>query len=139
MLKEFSKFIARGNVVDLAVAVIIGAAFTGIVNSVVQDLITPVLGLLGERNFSDFYLVVKGDVPPGVPYQAAKSMAVVVGYGAFLTAVINFTLIAVVVFGLVQVVHRLQRKEVEQPPKAPEETKTEKLLAEIRDALKARQ
>lgn len=139
MLQEFRKFIARGNVVDLAVAVIIGAAFTGIINAVVQDLITPIIGLLGERNFSDFYLVLKGSVPPGTSYQAAKPMAVVFGYGAFITAVINFLLIALVVFGIVQLVHRLQHKAAEEAPKAPEESKTEKLLGEIRDLLKSRQ
>ena len=136
MINEFRKFITRGNVLDLAVAVIIGAAFGAIVTSVVQDLVTPVLGLLGDRNFSDLYLVLKGSVPPGTPYEAAKGMAVVFGYGAFLTAVLNFVLIALVMFAIIRLANRLQQqKKAEIPPKAPELTKGEQLLTEIRDLL----
>jgi len=139
MLTEFRKFIARGNAIDLAVAVIIGAAFGAIVNSVVQDLITPLLGLLGNSNFSNFYLVLKGSVPPGTAYEAAKGMAVVLGYGAFLTAVINFLFIALVLFAIIQFANRLQQpKKVEQAPAAPPQlTKEEQLLTEIRDLLKS--
>ena len=138
MLNEFRKFIMRGNVVDLAVAVIIGAAFGAIINSVVQDLINPLLGLLGDRNFSDLYLVLKGNVAPGTPYATAKGMAVVFGYGAFLTAVINFLLVALMLFAIVQVANRLhEQKKAEEAPKAPELTKEEQLLTEIRDVLKA--
>ncbi|MCK9532187.1 MAG: large conductance mechanosensitive channel protein MscL [Gammaproteobacteria bacterium] len=111
MLKEFYAFIARGNVVDLAVVVIIGAAFTGIVDSIVHDLMTQALGRLGDRNFSDLYLVLKGSVPRGTSYEAAKGMALVFGYGAFLTALINFLLIGLVVFGIVQAINRVYRKQ----------------------------
>lgn len=138
MFKEFREFITRGNVVDLAVAVIVGAAFTNIVNSVVNDLMTPVLGLLGDRNFSDLYVVLKGSVPPGTDYEAAKGMAVVFGYGAFLTAVINFLLIAAVIFGLVQVINRIHRKKEAAPPPPAPEPNTDILLREIRDLLKER-
>jgi large conductance mechanosensitive channel len=137
MIEEFRKFIARGNVLDLAVAVIIGAAFSAIINSVVNDLFTPLLGLLGDRNFSNLYLVLKGSVPPGTPYEAAKGMGVVFGYGAFLTAVLNFLLVALVMFVVVQAANRLQQqKKEEEQPKAPELTKEEQLLTEIRDLLK---
>lgn len=141
MLDEFRKFLNRGNVLDLAVAFIIGAAFGAIVTSVVQDLVTPVLGLLGDRNFSNLYIVLKGDVPPDTPYETAKGMAVVFGYGAFLTALINFLLIAFVMFLIVKLANRLQRakKEEEPQPKAPELTMEEKLLIEIRDLLKIQQ
>ncbi len=137
MLDEFRKFIARGNVLDLAVAVIIAVAFGAIINSVVQDLVTPLLGLLGDRNFSDLYVVLKGTVPPATPYAAAKSIAVVLGYGALLTAVINFLLITLVLFGIVQLANRLEaQKKAEEAPQAPELTKEEQLLTEIRDLLK---
>ena len=137
MINEFRKFIARGNVLDLAVAVIIGAAFGAIVTSIVQDLVTPILGLLGDRNFSDLYVVLKGSVPPGTPYETAKGVAVVFGYGAFLTAVLNFVLIALVMFAIIQLANRLQQqKKADVPPKAPELTKGEQLLTEIRDLLK---
>ena len=138
MLNEFRKFIARGNVLDLAVAVIMGAAFGSIITSIVQDLITPGLGLLGDRDFSGLYLVLKGNVPPGTPYESAKSVAVVLGYGAFLTAVINFIIIAVVIFWIVQFTNRLQQHKTEDSPaKASALTKQEQLLVEIRDLLKA--
>lgn len=138
MLNEFRTFIARGNVIDLAIAVIIGAAFGAITTSVVQDLITPLLGLFGDRNFSDMYLVLKGSVPPNTPYEAAKGMAVVLGYGAFLTAVINFLLISSVLFALMKGANYFQaKKKAESPaPTAPELTKEEQLLTEIRDLLK---
>ena len=139
MLTEFRKFLARGHAIDLAVAVIIGAAFGAIINSVVQDLITPLLGLLGNSNFSNFYLVLKGSVPPGTAYEAAKGLAVVLGYGAFLTAVINFLFIAAVLFVIIQFANRLQQQKKAEaaPVKAPEPTPEERLLTEIRDLLKA--
>lgn len=136
MFNEFRKFINRGSVLDLAIAVIIGAAFGAIVTSVVQDLVTPVLGLLGDRNFSNLYFVLKGNVPPDTPYETAKGMAVVFGYGAFLTAVINFLLIAFILFLIVKGANSFQQKKVEEKPKAPELTKEEALLSEIRDILK---
>lgn len=139
MFNEFKKFVSRGSVLDLAIAVIIGAAFGAIITSVVQDLVTPVLGLLGDRNFSNLYLVLKGEVPPNTPYETAKGMAVVFGYGAFLTAVINFLLIAFILFLIVKIANSLQQKKVEEKPKAPELTKEEQLLSEIRDILKVQQ
>lgn len=138
MLTEFRKFIARGNFLDLAVAVVMGGAFGNIVTSIVRDLITPVLGLLGDRDFSSLYLILKGNVLPGTPYESAKSVAVVLGYGAFLTAVINFVLIAAALFWIVRVANRLkQQKTEDSPATAPELTKQEQLLVEIRDLLKA--
>ncbi|MFN6978901.1 MAG: large conductance mechanosensitive channel protein MscL [Gemmobacter sp.] len=143
MLQEFRTFIARGNVLDLAVGIIIGAAFTAIVNSIVTDLINPIIGLIiGGIDFSNIYIVLSGNVPDGASLQAARdSGAAVFAIGAFLMAVINFLIVAWVVFLLVKAVNRARdavvRKEAaEAPPAGPSEAD---LLAEIRDLLKARQ
>lgn len=139
MLKEFRDFIARGNVLDLAVAVIIGAAFGAIVTSFTEDLVNPILGLLGNRDFSNLYLVLAGNVPPGTPYAQAKTLGAVLGYGAFISAIINFLIIALVLFLLIRTANRLQQQKKEQDaPKAPELTKDQQLLTEIRDALQQR-
>lgn len=110
MINEFKDFIAKGNVMDLAVGIIIGAAFTAIVSSLVGDLINPIIGLiLGGVDFTSMYLVLSGDVPAGAGLQAARdSGAAVFAYGAFITACINFLIIAFVVFMLVKAVNRLK-------------------------------
>ncbi|RKS51452.1 large conductance mechanosensitive channel [Paracoccus pantotrophus] len=143
MFKEFKEFIARGNVIDLAVGIIIGAAFTAIVNSLVADLINPIIGLLtGGTDFSGHYLVLKGEVPPGASLQVARdSGASVFAYGAFLSAVINFLIVAWAVFLLVKAVNKVQsaairKKEAEAA--APAGPTQEELLMEIRDELRAR-
>ena len=142
MIKEFKEFIARGNVVDLAVGIIIGAAFTAIVNSLVADLINPIIGLLtGGTDFSGHYIVLKGNVPDGTSLAAARdSGAAVFAYGAFLSAVINFLIIAWAVFLLVKGVNKLQsaairKKEAEAT--APAGPTQEELLLQIRDELRA--
>ena len=142
MLKEFKEFIARGNVIDLAVGIIIGAAFTAIVNSLVADLINPIIGLLtGGTDFSGLYLVLKGTVPDGASLKAARDTgAAVFAYGSFLSAVINFLIIAWAVFLLVKGVNKLQsaairKKEAEAA--APAGPTQEELLAQIRDELRA--
>ena len=110
MINEFKDFIAKGNVMDLAVGIIIGAAFTAIVSSLVGDLINPIIGLiLGGVDFTSMYLVLSGDVPAGAGLQAARdSGAAVFAYDAFITACINFLIIAFVVFMLVKAVNRLK-------------------------------
>ena len=142
MLKEFKEFIARGNVIDLAVGIIIGAAFTAIVNSLVADLINPIIGLLtGGTDFSAHYLVLKGEVPAGASLQAARDAgASVFAYGSFLSAVINFLIIAWAVFLLVKAVNRVQSattKKKTDEPAAPAGPTQEELLAQIRDELRA--
>jgi large conductance mechanosensitive channel len=135
MFNEFKAFALRGNVIDLAVGVIVGAAFTGIVNSLVSDLLMPPLGvLLGGIDFSDFFFVLKG---PHVDTLAAAKTAgsVTLNYGLFLNAVIRFIIVAFAIFMLVRWINRLFAA-TKAAPAAP--TKTEVLLAEIRDALKAR-
>jgi large conductance mechanosensitive channel len=142
MLNEFRTFISRGNVIDLAVGIIIGAAFTGIVNSLVGDLVNPIIGLLiGGIDFSNMYLVLSGNVPEGASLQAARdSGAAVFAYGAFLMSLLNFLIIAWVVFLLVKAVNRAQNAILKPAPApdAPKPPTQEELLAEIRDLLAAR-
>lgn len=138
MLEEFKKFILRGNVVDLAVGVIIGGAFGAITKSLVDDVIMPPIGLLtGGKDFSNMFVVLKeGAKAPG-PYatvEAAKAAeAITLRYGAFLNTVMIFLIVAVVIFMLVKAINRLY-----PPPKPadPEKPAQEKLLEEIRDLLK---
>lgn len=137
MIKEFRDFIAKGNVMDLAVGIIIGAAFTAIVGSLVSDLINPIIGLiLGGVDFTNMYVVLKGTVPAGAGLQAARDAgAAVFAYGAFITAVINFLIIAFVVFMLVKSVNRIIPKPKAAPAAPAGPTELEVLL-QIRDQLK---
>lgn len=141
MLNEFRDFIAKGNVMDLAVGIIIGAAFTAIVQSLVGDLINPVIGLiLGGVDFTSMYVVLSDDVPDGARLEVARQAgAAILAYGAFVTAVINFLIIAFAVFMLVKVVNRIRRSAERPDDVVPEvETGPSELdvLLEIRDALK---
>lgn len=147
MLKEFKDFIARGNVMDMAVGIIVGAAFTAIVGSLVADLINPIIGLIiGGIDFRNMYWVMSGEVPAGAGLDTAReSGAAIFAYGAFITAVINFLIVAWVVFMLIKGVNTIKdkatRAEAETAsaePAAPPAPKTEDLLAEIRDLLKER-
>lgn len=141
MLKEFKDFIAKGNVMDMAVGIIIGAAFTAIVKSMVSDLINPFVGLFtGGVDFTNNYVVLAGEVAAGVSLEAAREAgASVFAYGAFVMAVINFLIIAFVVFQLVRFVNKAkdaaikEEEPVEEAPAGPTELE---LLTEIRDALK---
>ena len=118
MIKEFRDFIAKGNVMDLAVGIIIGAAFTAIVSSLVSDLINPIIGLiLGGVDFSNMYVVLSGEVPASAGLQVARDAgAAVFAYGAFITAVINFLIIAFVVFMLVKSMNKMMPKKPEAAP-----------------------
>ncbi|SDE06771.1 large conductance mechanosensitive channel protein MscL [Ruegeria marina] len=142
MLKEFKAFIARGNVMDMAVGIIIGAAFTAIVKSLVDDLINPIIGLFtGGADFTNNFVVLGGD---GTAYDslaaAREAGASVFAYGAFFMAVINFLIIAWVVFLLVKVVNRVKevavREEAAPEHTAPAGPSELDVLLEIRDALK---
>jgi large conductance mechanosensitive channel len=139
MLKEFREFAMKGNVVDLAVGVIIGAAFGAIVTSLVGDVIMPIIGaIFGGADFSNYFILLS--VPDGYDgslsdYAALKEAgAAVIGYGAFVTAVINFVILAFVIFLLVRAANRLIAKK-EEGPAGPSETD---LLTEIRDELRKR-
>jgi large conductance mechanosensitive channel len=148
MLKEFKAFVMRGNVLDLAVAVIIGAAFNKIVTSLTEDVIMPVLGkIFGGLDFSS-YFVVLSTVPPSYTgslsdYAALKKAGVALfGYGAFLTAVVNFLIVAFIIFLLVRSVHKAMeigaRKQAETPATPAPDSAEVILLREIRDQLRAR-
>lgn len=131
MIKEFREFAMRGNVVDLAVGVVIGAAFGKIVSSLVADVITPVLGVIvGGVDFSDLAVTLReaiGDKP-----------AVLLSYGKLLQAAFDFAIIAFAIFLLVKGINRLRRQEAAAPAAPPAPTTEEKLLTEIRDLLKSR-
>lgn len=132
---DFKAFIMRGNVVDLAVGVVIGAAFTGIVNSLVKDLITPCIGLLtGGVDFSNLFVTLKGPVEPTLD-AAGKAGSVTVNYGVFLNAVINFIIVAFAIFWVVRLISKVYKSP---PPAAAAPSPTETLLGEIRDLLKSR-
>jgi len=135
MYEEFKKFAMRGNVIDLAVGVIIGAAFTGIVNSLVKDVVMPPIGwALGGLDFSNFFIVLKG-APAATLKAAQDSGAVTINYGLFINALINFVIVALVLFLIVRQINRLATPK--QPPvtQTPEDVK---VLREIRDLLKTR-
>ena len=142
MLNEFKTFIARGNVMDLAVGVIIGAAFSKIVDSVVNDLIMPVVGaIFGGFDFSNYFLPLSSTVT-ATSLAAAREQGAVIAYGNFITIVINFIILAWIIFLMVKGVNKIrasvERDKVEEqkaPAPPPEDVK---LLTEIRDLLKAR-
>ena len=136
MLQEFKNFAIKGNVMDLAVGVIIGAAFGKIVDSVVNDLIMPIIGrATGGLDFSNYYVALK-DIPAGTPLtlDAVKKAGVpVFAYGNFLTILLNFIILAFIVFILVKQLNRLKKEAPAAPPPTPEDVV---LLREIRDSLK---
>lgn len=137
MLAEFKKFALRGNVVDLAIGVIIGAAFSSIVNSLVGDVIMPAIGAVtGGIDFSNYYLPLSSKVTAATLVDAKKQGAVL-AWGNFLTITLNFIIIAFVLFLVIRGINRLSHKEAEAE-KAPPLSKTEELLTEIRDQLKSR-
>jgi len=136
-VSEFRGFIMRGNVVDLAVGIIIGAAFTGVVGSLVKDVFNPVLGILtGGIDFSNVFVALNGQSYPTLD-EAKKAGAPTVNIGLFLNAIIQFVIVSFAVFWVVKVLTRLKaREEKSAPPPAP--PKSEVLLTEIRDLLKSK-
>lgn len=141
MFQEFKTFVARGNVLDLAVGVIIGGAFGTIVKSLTDDVIMPFVGLFtGGNDFTNDYILL-GDVPADyagdMTYASLKEAGVaMIGYGAFVTAVINFLLLAFIIFLIVRQANKLFHKPEPEAPAAPAGPTEVELLAEIRDALK---
>lgn len=139
MWKEFRDFIARGNVIDLAVAVIIGGAFGAIVKSLVNDIIMPPIGLLlGNVNFTDLFINLSGGEYASLS-AAQEAGAATINYGLFINNVINFVIVAFVIFLMIRQINNAKKKEeaAAPPPAPPEPSNEEKLLAEIRDLLKA--
>jgi large conductance mechanosensitive channel len=129
MIKEFKEFISRGSVIDLAVGIIIGAAFGKIVSSLVNDVLMPPIGLLvGGINFTGLKLVIKE--------ASGTAEAVTINYGNFIQTGVDFIIIAFAIFVLIKAINKLRKKEKEKPAPPPEPSGEEKLLAEIRDLLK---
>ena len=129
MIKEFREFIMKGNILDLAVAVIIGGAFGKIVTSFVNDIIMPHIGLLlGGVNFTDLKMVLKA--------AEGEAEAVTLNYGAFVQNIVDFLIVAFVIFMVIKAYNNMQKKEEEAPAAPPEPSNEEKLLGEIRDLLK---
>ena len=130
---EFREFAMKGNVVDLAVGVIIGAAFGKIVDSIVGDLIMPIVGrIFGGLDFSSYYVALAGQ-PAGLPLAEARKLGAVFAYGNFLTVAVNFLILALIIFLMVKQINRLKRQQPAAPAETPEDVR---LLREIRDALK---
>jgi len=139
MLQEFKKFALRGNVVDLAIGVIIGAAFGKIVDSLVTDVIMPIIGrIFGGLDFSNYFIGLTPAASQAATYDAAKKAGATLGYGQFLTVTVNFIIIAWILFLVIRGMNRLFQQEAAAPPPPAPPTKEEQLLAEIRDLLKAR-
>lgn len=142
MLKEFKEFAMRGNVVDMAVGIIIGAAFGTIVQSLVSDVIMPPIGLaLGNIDFSNLFALLKEGATAG-PYaslaDAQKAGAVTINYGKFINTIISFIIVAFAIFLLIRGINSMKRQEEAAPAPPPVPSNEEKLLAEIRDILKQR-
>jgi large conductance mechanosensitive channel len=140
MLKEFREFIAKGNVLDLAVGVLIGAAFGAIVASFVKDILTPLLGIFGKANFENMFIVLKPATDGSNTFTtvdaAQKAGAVTMNYGLFLNGVINFLIVAFVIFLVVKAANKFKKPEAPAAPAGP--SNEEVLLTEIRDLLKSK-
>ena len=132
---EFREFALKGNVMDLAVGVIIGAAFGKIVDSLVKDVVMPVVGVLtgGGVDFSQKYIVLSGNVPAGATLEAAQKAGTILAWGNFVTILINFVILAFVIFWMVKAMNRAKKKQEAAAAPTPEDTV---LLREIRDQLK---
>jgi len=129
LVDEFKAFVMRGNVVDMAVGVIIGGAFGKIVTSLVNDIFMPIIGMvLGNVNFTSL------EIKLGEPVEGAEQAAI--RYGMFIQEIVNFLIIALCIFMVIKLINKVQKKKEEEPAPAPEPTKEEVLLTEIRDALK---
>jgi large conductance mechanosensitive channel len=133
-VKEFKEFAVKGNVMDLAVGVIIGGAFGKIIDSVINDLIMPVVaGIVGQPDFSNMYYAFK-ETPAGTSLADAKKLGPVFAYGNFITVIINFILLALVIFMLVKAMNKMKKEAPAEAPAGP--SSTDALLMEIRDSLK---
>ncbi|HEX5765995.1 MAG TPA: large-conductance mechanosensitive channel protein MscL [Woeseiaceae bacterium] len=138
MLKEFKEFAMRGNVVDMAVGIIIGAAFGKIVSSLVADVVMPPIGLLmGNMDFSQLYLNLSGTEYPSLA-AAQEAGAATINYGLFINAVLDFLIVAFAIFMVIRGMNKLKRKAEEAPAEPPKASTEVQLLTEIRDSLRAR-
>ena len=139
MLQEFKKFAMRGSVVDLAIGVIIGAAFGKIIDSMVNDIMMPIIGrIFGGLDFTNYFVGLTSASSQAPTYDAAKKAGATLGYGQFITVALNFIIIAWVMFMVIRGMNMMFKKAEEAPPPPKPPSKEEELLAEIRDLLKAR-
>ena len=139
MLQEFKKFAMRGSVVDLAIGVIIGAAFSKIIDSMVGDIMMPIIGrVFGGLDFSNYFVGLTKASSDSTTYEAAKKAGATLGYGQFITVTVNFIIIAWILFLVIKAMNRLFKQEEAAPAPPAPPTKEELLLTEIRDLLKAR-
>jgi large conductance mechanosensitive channel len=146
-VKEFKEFALKGNVMDMAVGVIIGGAFGTIINSMINDMIMPVVGMAGKADFSSLYLPLKDETRQkiaaleatgkAVPLTDARALGPVLAYGNFITVAINFLILALCIFIMVKAVNSLKKQPPPAPAVPPPPSKQEVLLTEIRDALRA--
>jgi large conductance mechanosensitive channel len=136
MLQDFKNFVMRGNVVDLAIGVIIGAAFGKIVSSLVDDILMPIIGkMTGGLDFSNYYYSFSSAVHSDMTYEEAKKLGAAVGYGQFITIIVNFLIVAFVLFIVIRWFEKLKKQAPAAPPAIP---RNEALLEEIRDAIRGR-
>ena len=136
IVDEFKAFIMRGNVMDLAIGVIIGGAFGTIVKSLTDDVIMPIVGMFGSADFTNFFLPLSSSVT-ATTLEAAREQGAVLAYGSFITSTINFLILGFVIFMMMKAVNRLMKKEAAVPAPPPSPTKDQVLLSEIRDILAA--
>ena len=134
IIDEFKTFIMRGNVMDLAVGVIIGGAFGTIVKSLPDDVIMPIVGMFGSADFTNFVIPLSSSVT-ATTLEAAREQGAVLAYGSFITAIINFLILGFIIFMMIKAVNRLLAKKAEEPAAPPAPTPDQTLLAEIRDLL----
>lgn len=137
-MKEFKEFAIKGNVIDLAVGVIIGAAFNKIVDSVVNDLVMPLIGIFFSADFSNVYVPLSDKVPKGLSLADARKLGPVFAWGNFITVLLNFIILAFVIFWFVKAINKLRLKHEEINTQPPAPSAQEQLLTEIRDELKSR-
>lgn len=136
-ISEFKQFAIKGNVMDLAVGVIIGGAFGKIIDSVIKDLILPIVsGLFGQPDFSHLYFSFKSGAAANATLEEAQAVGPVLAYGSFITVLINFFLLALAVFAMVKAMNQLRKKQEEAPAAPAPPSSTDQLLMEIRDSLK---
>ena len=135
-ISEFKEFALKGNVLDLAVGVIIGGAFGKIVDSAINDLIMPWVGIIFQADFSNLYIPLSSKITPGLALIEAKKLGPVFAWGSFITVALNFIIMALVVFMIVKAMNSMRKAPEAAPAATPEPSSTDKLLMEIRDSLK---
>ncbi|MCA0430039.1 MAG: large-conductance mechanosensitive channel protein MscL [Bacteroidetes bacterium] len=134
MMKEFKEFAMKGNLIDLAVGFVMGAAFTKVTTAFINGMVMPLVGMIQGKDFNDWKIVLKeAQFGPDGKETAAQ---VAIKYGSFITVTIEFVIVAFVMFMLIKAINKMKKKEIEAPATPPEPTAQEKLLMEIRDALK---